>query len=161
MSVEPEQLRSALRLWASGVCVVSSHDQGQPHGMTVSSFASVSLTPPLVLVCLENSSRTNRLVQASGVFAVSILHESQADLADRFAGRVPDDTDRFAGIPFRRAGSGCPIVEGCLTYLDCRLVASHPAGTHTVFLGEVVEAVRRQDGAPLLYFQRGYHRLAG
>lgn len=129
--------------------------------MTVSSFASVSLTPPLVLVCLENSSRTNRLVQASGVFAVSILHESQADLADRFAGRVPDDTDRFAGIPFRTAGSGCPIVEGCLTYLDCRLVASHPAGTHTVFLGEVVEAVRRQDGAPLLYFQRGYHRLAG
>ncbi len=129
--------------------------------MTVSSFASVSLTPPLVLVCLENTSRTNRLVQASGVFAVSILHESQAELADHFAGRVPDDTDRFADIPFHTAGTGSPIVEGCPAYLDCRLVASHPAGTHTIFLGEVVEAVRRQDGAPLLYFQRGYHRLAG
>lgn len=161
MWVDAEQLRSALRLWASGVCVVTSHEHGQPHGMTVSSFASVSLTPPLVLVCLENTSRTHRLVQESGVFAVSILHESQAELADRFAGRVPDDSDRFAGIPFAKAKTGCAIVAGCLAYLDCRLAAAFPGGTHTVFLGEVIDAVHRQDGAPLVYFQRGYRRLAG
>ncbi len=161
MPVDPELLRSTLRLWASGVCVVTSHDQGRPHGMTVSAFASVSLAPPLILVCLENTSRTHRLVRQSGVFAVSILNETQAELADRFAGRIPDDADRFEGVPFRTAATGCPIIEGCLAYLDCRLAASHPAGTHTIILGEVTEAERRQDGAPLLYFERRYRRLAG
>lgn len=161
MPVEPEQLRLTLRLWASGVCLVTSHDRGQPHGMTVSSFTPISLSPPLVAVCLENTTRTNRLVHQSGVFAVSILHEAQADLADRFAGRIPDGADRFHDVSYTTAKTGSPIVDGCLAYLDCRLAASHPAGTHTLFLGEVLAAGRRPDGPPLLYFQRGYRRLAG
>ncbi len=161
MAVDSEQLRSTMRLWASGVCLVTSHDHGQPHGMTVSSFASVSLSPPLVLVSLENTSRTHRLASHSRVFAISILHESQAELADRFAGPVPDDADRFEGIPFTTAETGSAIVDGCLAYLDCRLASSHPAGTHTLFVGEVLATGRRRDAPPLLYFQRGYHRLAG
>ncbi|MEW6569472.1 MAG: flavin reductase family protein [Chloroflexota bacterium] len=160
MTVAPDQLRTVMHLWATGVTLVTSHDQGKPHGMTVSSFTSISLSPPLILVSLEKSSQTHRLISQSGVFAVSILHESQADLADRFAGRIPDHADRFEDVPYTTAETGSPIPDSCLAYLDCRLVASHPAGTHTLFIGEVASAAVRQESRPLLYFRRGYRHLA-
>lgn len=159
MAVSSGQLRSVMRLWATGVTLVTSHDGGRPHGMTVSSFTSISLDPPLILVSLENGSRTHRLVRQSGAFAVSILEETQGDLADCFAGRVPDEGDRFAGVPYTTAETGAPIPKGCLAYLDCRLVSTHAAGNHTLFIGEVVAARVRRAGRPLLYYQRAYRRL--
>lgn len=100
------------------------------------------------------------MVEESGVFAVSILEESQADLAERFAGRVSDGEDRFAGVPYDTAATGAPIPAGCLAYVDCRVVSSHVEGTHTLFIGRVVAGGIRSAGRPLLYYSRGYRRMA-
>ena len=158
--VDPEILRSVMRRWATGVTLVTAHDGRRPHGMTVSSFTSVSLDPALVLVSLENATETRRMIEESGAFAVSILAEGQEDLAERFAGRVADGEDRFAGVSYETAVTGAPIPAGTLAYLDCRVLAAHPAGNHTLFIGQVAAAGFRQEGVPLLYYDRDYRRLA-
>jgi flavin reductase (DIM6/NTAB) family NADH-FMN oxidoreductase RutF len=160
MPVEPDVLRIVMRRWTTGVSVVTSIDGEEQHGMTVSSFTSVSLVPPLVLVSLERTTRTHQLVAGSERFAVAVLAEDQRELSDRFAGRVADDLDRFEGVEFERTPSGCPIPQGCLSYLDCRVVATHDAGTHTVFIGEVEAANLLREAPPLVYFDRDYRGLS-
>lgn len=158
-SVAQDELRAVMRRWATGVTLVTAHDGRRPHGMTVSSFTSVSLDPPLVLVALERGAVTHRMVEASRAFAVAVLRHDQAELAERFAGRVADTEDRFAGVAHHTAVTGAPIPAGCLAYLDCRLHAAHPAGTHTVFIGEVLAVGGGAAGEPLLYYDRRYRRL--
>lgn len=158
--VDSGMLRNVMRRWATGVTLVTAHDGRRPHGMMVSSFTSVSLDPPLVLASLENSTHTRRMVEESGAFAVSILAQGPAELAERFAGPVPDGEDRFAGVSYETAATGAPIPAGALATLDGRVVAAHPAGNHTLFVGEVAAAGFRQDGLPLLYCDRDYRRLA-
>ena len=159
MTTDPESLRTILRQWASGVTVVTSADGDELHGMTVSSFASASLEPPLVLICLERSTRTHELVSRTGVFAISILSTDQQDISDLFAGRIPDEGDRLANVPYRLAPTGSPVIEGCLGFLDCTLVAHHEAGTHSVFVGEVEAGELLEQGQPLIYFDRDYRTL--
>ncbi|MCJ7707252.1 MAG: flavin reductase family protein, partial [Anaerolineales bacterium] len=118
------------------------------------------LDPALVLVSLENATETHRMIEESGAFAVSILAEGQEDLAERFAGRVADGADRFAGVSYETAVTGAPIPAGTLAYLDCRVLAAHPAGNHTLFIGQVAAAGFRPEGIPLLYYDRDYRRLA-
>jgi flavin reductase (DIM6/NTAB) family NADH-FMN oxidoreductase RutF len=149
-----------MRQWTTGISLVTSQDDGRPHGMTVTSFTSVSLTPPMILVSIERTTRTHRMLLARRTFAVSLLAADQRDLADRFAGRVADSDDRFAGIAFHTVASGSPIPEGSLAYLDCRLAAAHGAGTHTLFLGEVIDGGLLRQAPPLIYFDRDYRRLA-
>ena len=161
MMVDADELRGVMRQWATGVSLVTAQDGGRPHGMTVSSFTSLSLEPPLVLISLENNARTHRMVIESGAFAVSILDAAQEDLADRFAGRIPDGEDRFAGLAYETAQTGSPLPQGALAFLDCEVVSAQPAGTHTVFIGQVVASVVRPGGQPLLYYNRNYRRLAG
>ncbi|MDX1601286.1 MAG: flavin reductase family protein [Anaerolineales bacterium] len=161
MTIDPESLRTILRRWASGVTVVTSADGDELHGMTVSSFASVSLEPPLVLVCLERSTRTYELVRRAGIFAISILATDQRDISDLFAGRIPDEGDRLSNVRYRLAPTGSPVIEGSLGFLDCTLVAHHEAGTHSVFIGQVESAEVLEQGAPLLYFDRNYRSLEG
>ncbi len=158
--MDGDELRKVMRRWASGVAIVAAQAGGRRHGMTVSSFTSVSLEPPLVVISLENHSTTQGLVIASRAFAVNILDETQGDLAQRFAGGIPDGQDRFAGLTAEPGPSGSPILAGGLAYLDCRMTAAYPVGTHTLFVGEVVAAGIRQGGRPLLYFQRDYRRLS-
>jgi flavin reductase (DIM6/NTAB) family NADH-FMN oxidoreductase RutF len=157
--VGAEALRSVMRSWASGVTLVTARLGERRHGMTVSSFTSVSLDPPLVVVSLEKTSNTHALVISSGAFAVTILDESQADLAARFAGGVPDKQDRFDQLPTEVAVTGSAIPAGGLAALDCRVVSSYPVGTHTLIVGQVVHAQVRRDGRPLLYFHRDYRTL--
>lgn len=157
--MDPDSLRKIMRQWATGVTLVTSHDRGRPHGMTVTSFTSVSLQPPIILVSLEKSSRTHGMVQEERTFAVSVLAEDQRDLADRFAGRIPDSDDRFAGVEYRPAASGSPIPLGSLAYLDCRVAGTYSAGTHTLFLGEVIDGEVLRQGPPLLYHNRDYRRF--
>ncbi|MGA9534087.1 MAG: flavin reductase family protein [Anaerolineales bacterium] len=159
MTVEPDVLRIVMRRWTTGVTLVTSCHEGAIHGMTVSSFTSVSLAPPLVLVSLERAARTHRMVLESRRFAVAMLAADQQELSDRFAGRVADELDRFDGVPFERAPSGCPIPEGCLSYLDCTVVATHDAGTHTVYIGEVDDANVLREAPPLVYFDQDYRWL--
>lgn len=159
MTIKPDELRFVMRNWASGVCIVTASDGERLHGMTVTSFTSVALEPPLILVSLENTTRTNAMVRQSGRFAVTLLAEHQQELSDQFAGRLPDDDHRFANVPYFMSELGSPIPEGCLAYLDCTLSAEHEASTHTIFIG-LVEASRiMNQGHPLLYYNQDYAQL--
>ncbi len=157
--IDPEHLRIAMRKWASGVTLVTACEDSDPHGMTVSSFTSVSLDPPLILVSLAVDTRTHSMVRNAGAFAVSILAEDQRLLADRFAGLIPDGGDRFAKLDYTTGESGSPILSDCLAYFDCRVVGAHTEGTQTIFIGRVLEARVVREGRPLLYFNRAYHQL--
>ncbi|MBN2385880.1 MAG: flavin reductase family protein [Anaerolineales bacterium] len=161
MPVQPETLRRAMRRWASGVTIVTTRDGDQVHGMTASSFASVALDPPLVLVALAGTTRTGALVRASGDFGVTLLAADQQEISEIFAGRIPDGQARFAGITTETLESGVPFICGGLAYFDCRLVQIIPAGKTNLYLGEVQAAWDREDGEPLVYFNRDYQELCG
>lgn len=158
-SVGSETMREAMSRWATGVTVVSSLYNGVRHGMTVSSFTSISLEPPLVLVSLAKEARTHELVQRSGIFGVTLLDQSQQQISDRFAGRTTEDHDRFAGLGTFELTTGAPFLRGGLSFLDCEVVAAREVGDNTLFIGQVVDLRVEQDGEPLIYYYRGYRRL--
>ena len=158
MPVTPDEFRDALGRWASGVTIVTSRSGERVHGMTVSAFSSVSLDPPLVLVCADKSSDTCTLIAESGVFAVNILAHGQDALSQRFAAQV-DEARRFEGIAVESAVTGAPLLRG-LASLDCTLVAAHDAGDHVIYIGRV-EALRHSpDAQPLLYYRGAYRKLS-
>jgi len=138
--------------FATGVTIVTTKSDGELYGMTVNSFTSVSLQPPLVLVCLAKDARTTPAVQARGWFAVNILQEGQVELSNRFA---QSEEDRFAGLKFSLDEYGLPILPGCIAHLVCRVYRIDPGGDHIIVLGEVVKA-EFQEAAPLLFFRGGY-----
>lgn len=154
----PETLRDALRAWATGVAVVSAQHNDFRHGMTVNSFTSISLDPPLIAVSIEHYLRTMKLIEQSGAFAVSILRDTHAAWSDRFAGRETENTDRFLDIATRAEITGSPILVDALAYFDCRVETSFPGGTHTIVLGRVL-AAGRAEGKPLIYWNRNYRHL--
>jgi flavin reductase (DIM6/NTAB) family NADH-FMN oxidoreductase RutF len=156
--VSADEFRDALGRWASGVTVVTSRSGERVHGMTVSAFSSVSLDPPLVLVCADKDSDTCTLIAESGVFAVNILARGQDELSQRFAAQG-NEARRFDGLAVERAVTGAPLLRG-LASLDCTLVGTHDAGDHVIYVGRV-EALRRfADGEPLLYYRGAYRTLA-
>lgn len=155
MPVDEAAFKLAMSHFASGVTVVTTEHQGRPFGMTVASFASLSLRPPLVLICIEKSVKTHEAIAASRRFAVSILGAEQADLSARFASRAEE---KFSGVRTERGVLDLPLIEGALTTLECELRDQLPGGDHSIFVGEVVE-VRTRDGVPLLYFRSGYREM--
>lgn len=159
MAVSSELFRRALGRWASGVAIVTSRAGERIHGMTVSAFSSVSLDPPLVLVCADKTSDTYALIAEAGFFAVNILAAEQRELSDRFASKK-DEHRRFEGLETHTAVTGAPLLPGCLAHIDCRVVATHDAGDHVIYVGRV-EAIREDASRqPLLHFQGGYWGLA-
>jgi len=159
MTVESELLRQAMRFWATGVTVVTAAHAGVEHGMTVSAFTSVSLTPPQVLVSLAQNTRTHDLIMQSHHFGINILDSTQLELSDRFAGRVPDEMDRLIGVETQKLISGTPLLKQGLAQLDCHVVTTLGSGTHTIFIGEVLSATSGSEIDPLLYFNRDYKKL--
>jgi flavin reductase (DIM6/NTAB) family NADH-FMN oxidoreductase RutF len=157
MSLDRDAFRSVLGRFASGITVVTAcTDDGRDHGMTVSAFCSVSLAPPLVLICVALNTDMHRVLQDVSHFTVNILASHQEALSRRFA-----DTDaeqRFEGIGFRRGKFGAPVLHDVLAYVECRIEARHEAGDHGVIVGEVEHAAARDD-RPLLYYRGGYARL--
>jgi flavin reductase (DIM6/NTAB) family NADH-FMN oxidoreductase RutF len=152
-------MREAMRQWATGVTVVSSTYDGLQHGMTVSSFTSISLDPPLVLVSLAKEARTHDLVLRSNIFGITLLNQAQDEISDRFAGRTTENQDRFAGLDTFTLYTGVPFLSGGLSFLDCTVVASHDVGDNTLFIGEVIAVQVTQAGDPLIYYNRSYRRL--
>lgn len=148
-----------MRRWASTVTVVTMRADDQIHGLTATAFTSVSMNPPLVLVCIQNDSRSEALLRKGRCFAVNFLTEDQAALSERFAGRIPV-ADRFEGLACRIAVTGAPILEDALAYLDCTMAGAYWGGDHTIYLGLVEDAGILREGSPLLYFQGHYRRLA-
>ncbi len=158
--IRPEILRHAMRHWASGVAVLSTIDEGVTHGMTVNSFTSISLEPALVSVSLARNAKTQRMVDQSEVFGITILSEYQADISDRFAGRIPEDEDRFYGLEVYSLVSGVPLLSEGLVGLDCRVVHKFESPNSVLYVGEVVAVKHTHEGKPLVYHNRIYHRLA-
>jgi len=159
MLADPEELRKAMRSWATGVTVVSAQHNGRRHGMTVSSFTSVSLDPPLVLVSLEQVTKTHKLVMQAAHFGVTILDQTQKDISDRFAGRISEYSDRFGSLETFSLVSSAPLLARGLAWFDCHVVATYKAGNHTVFIGEVLAVKSAAAGIPLIYFDQDYRSL--
>jgi flavin reductase (DIM6/NTAB) family NADH-FMN oxidoreductase RutF len=147
--------KNAMSHFASGVTVVTTEHEGKPFGMTVASFASLSLHPPLVLVCIEKTVKTHEAIAAAGKFGVSILSSSQQDISSQFASRAED---KFSGIEIRRGVLGIPLIGGALTTVECSVENRLPGGDHTIFIGRVVD-VQTIEGAPLIYFRSGYREM--
>lgn len=148
-----------MRQWTSGVTIVTSVWKNELHGMTVSSFTSVSISPPLVSVSIARDARTCALIQESGIFGVTILSDAQQEISDRFAGRLGEDVDRFRDIEIFTLTTGAVFLPGGLAWLDCQVIAKLDAGGNVIFIGKVVDTRPGVNGAPLLYFDRNYHNL--
>src|SRR5882672_7535532 len=155
MPLDEAQFKLALSHFASGVTVVTTEHEGKQYGMTVASFASLSLHPPLVLICIEKSVKTHDAIVAAGKFGVSMLSADQADISSRFASR---SEDKFSGIKTDRGELGIPLISGALTALECEVRNQFPGGDHTIFVAEVVHVATRE-GVPLLYFRSGYREM--
>ena len=159
--MDANTFRDVMAQWPSGVTVVTTLDHaGAAHGMTASSFSSVSLDPPLVSICLTKTLYSHDLIAASGVFGVNVLAKGQADVARRFAGMDAGVTDRFAGESWTLAETGVPLLDSALGWFDCRVVHSYPGGDHTIFVGEVVAGRAAGRSAPLLFHSRGWGQFA-
>jgi len=154
-----ESLRRAMRHWVAGVTVVTSFEPGERNGMTVNSFASISLDPPVVAVTLANNTRTYALVNHTGQFGVTILGEKEKELSDRFAGRMTNVTNRLEGVETFEMVSGVPLLKAGLAHLDCKVLFKYSLSNSTLFLGSVLAADWQENGQPLVYFNRSYHRL--
>lgn len=162
MSVNEQALRETMRLWACGVTVVTTSDGQRRAGMTVSSFTSISLEPPLILVCLHKMAETCQLLAETGVFAVSILGEAHEAVSMQFAGytELPPDADRFHAIETVTEQTGAPILKDAIAWLDCRVYGAYDGGTHQIYVGEVLATGRRPDPAwPLVWHNRAYRRF--
>jgi len=155
MPIDDGHFRLALSHFASGVTVVTTAHDGQLYGMTVASFASLSLHPPLVLVCIERSVKTHDAIAAAGRFGVSILSSTQADISAKFASR---SDDKFNGVELIEGELDVPLIAGALTAIECRLYDRLPGGDHTIFIGEVMK-IHTTEGDPLLYFRSGYREM--
>lgn len=159
MSEIGELLRQSMRHWPTGVTVVTSRSGDYRHGMTVNSFASISLEPAVVSVSLAHTTKTYSLVADSGLAGITILSQNQAEISDRFAGRIPEESDRFAGVETFTLSSGVPFISGGLAFLDCRVRATLRLELSTLFLLDVLAALPGTGGSPLIYYNRGYHEI--
>lgn len=156
MPIDGDLFRSVLGRFASGVTVITTHDaEGRDHGMTASAFSSLSLEPPLVLVCIANDATMAPVLAGADSFAVNVLTDAQEALSRRFAGKIDD---RFAGIGFSRSEFGDVLLDDVLCWVQCRVEARYPAGDHVIVVGRVDSADVR-DARPLMYYRGGYAQL--
>jgi flavin reductase ActVB len=156
MAVDAPSFRRALSQFASGITVVATRDAaGRPAGLTASAFCSVSLDPPLVLVCINHHSEVSTALRSSGLFGISVLQEEQEPWSRRFASGGPN---KFAEAELLTGPHGMPLVPEALAHLECRVRSCHPEGDHTIWVGEVLE-IATAPGRPLIYHASGYRRL--
>lgn len=156
--IEPNEFRRLLGHFPSGVTVITaSRADGSPCGLTVNAFSSVSLVPPLVLICVERDSDSHGCIERSGQYAVNILDQVEGErLSRRFAD--PAIEDRFQGVAYRGGGAGYFRLDDALAWLECRVQQTIPCGDHSIFIGEVIDGGAR-GGQPLVYYRGGYGRF--
>jgi 3-hydroxy-9,10-secoandrosta-1,3,5(10)-triene-9,17-dione monooxygenase reductase component len=151
------ELRRIAGHYPTGVTVVTTMHEGRPCGLTVNSFTTVSLDPPLVLICVGHTARASVCVEASGRFAVNVLAEDQEAIARVFADKSIED--KFAGLRYRPSPTGQPLLEGIHAWLDCEVTARHEGGrTHTIYVA-LVRAAVVLEGRPLVFHHGAYERL--
>lgn len=156
MNISREEFRAALGRFASGVTIVTTRDaDDRLHGITVSAFCSVSLEPPLILVCIEKTAGSHNAIAANKAFVVNILREDQQHVSDLFAS---NSVNKFDDLKFRPGIENLPVLEDALVSLECRLANSYDGGDHTIYVGEIAAATVN-DGRPLVYFYGGYRQI--
>jgi len=156
-----DDFRRVLSHFASGVTIVTTLDaEGRPAGLTASAFSSVSLDPPLVLVCVAHSAQSYPAFHAHGKFAINVLGTDHEHVARRFASSGPGH-EKFTELGYRKGLLGLPIIDDALAELECTIVHAYPAGDHTIFVGQVEAADSRGDKGlePLLYYRGRFNRL--
>jgi len=152
-ALNPDVFRRACGLFATGVAVLTTRaTDGTPHGLTINSFCSLSLDPPLVMVAIDRICSFLRTFESTGYYAVHILREEQRDLSVRFA-ELPEG--RFTGVPWQAGVVGAPVIAGVLGVIECRTIQIIDAGDHRMLIGQVVE-VGIGEGRPLVFFRSGY-----
>ncbi len=149
----PDDFRAVMRRFATGVTIVTTMVDEKPKGFTANAFASVSAEPPMILVCVNRQARSHPLIARAEKFCVNILTLEQQELARRFASH--GTSEPFDLLDYHTGTTGAPVLDDVLGYLDCQLAEEHTAGTHTIFMGTVVDCGYR-DGSPLGYFNAGY-----
>lgn len=160
MRVTQDEFRLAMGTFSTGVTVITVDDAGKVEGMTANAFASVSLDPMLVLVCVDHKARTHAHLSARKRFGINVLSEHQRKISEHYAlaDRDPAVAEQAAGAKFDRTQHGTPVLHGALAYMECRLQTTYEAGDHTIFIAEVEDVVVHE-GQPLLYFQSAYHAI--
>lgn len=153
-ALDPQSLRRLMARWATGVAVVTSRDGEAPRGATTNAFTSLSLDPPLVLVCLDRGSHTLAAVRATGRFCVNVLAAGQDELARRFATKLPGE-EKLAGVPHFLL-DGIPVLEGTALWLACELEREHEGGDHAILLGRPFESGVDDAAQPLVFFGGRY-----
>lgn len=156
-AADPAAFRTVMRRHPSGVTVVTSLREGEPRGITLSAFASVSADPPMLLICVNREARSYLYISSSRIFCVNLLAVTQRDLAERFSGRIKEH--QFDDIIWSTDVTGAPVLTGTIGHFDCAVEAEHHAGSHSIFIGRVLACTARE-GAPLGYYQgefRDFH----
>jgi flavin reductase (DIM6/NTAB) family NADH-FMN oxidoreductase RutF len=153
--------RNAVGAFATGINVITTRGEEFAYGMTANAFSSVSLDPPLVLICVGSTSEGSEVITSNGVFAVNVLADDQEPLSRFFSSKErPRGRDAFRGVDHHEAVTGSPLLDGAAAHMDCRLHATHAAGDHLIFIGEVVALGIAPDATPLLFHGGGYAYLA-
>ncbi len=160
MNLDAGDFRRAMGSFATGVTILTLDLEGEVHGMTANAFASVSLEPLLVLVCVDHRAATHEHLHAKKRFGINVLCESQRAISEYYArpARTHERAEEEAGARFDRTSHGTPMLQGALAYLECRLHSAENAGDHTIFIAEVEDAVVRE-GEPLIFFRGEYRRV--
>jgi len=154
-SASPEEFKACFRLWPTGVSVVTTRDsEGKAYGVTMNSVTSVSLEPPLLLMCLRNDSETLAALRATGTFCINVLGAGQEDISNQFA---HSRADKFDGVSTLEGRLGAPVLANVLAALECRVEEVYPGGDHQIVVGELVHGTRyNTEALPLLYFNGQY-----
>jgi flavin reductase (DIM6/NTAB) family NADH-FMN oxidoreductase RutF len=154
------EFRQTLGAFATGVTVITTRGEAHDYGMTATAFSSVSLDPPLILVCIITGATGAEVIPANGVFAVNILSAKQEPISNYFVSKDrPRGRDAFAEIPHREVATGSPVIEGAAAFVDCRLVSTHEEGDHLIFIGEVLALGVDPEVEPLIFHGGGYRVL--
>jgi flavin reductase (DIM6/NTAB) family NADH-FMN oxidoreductase RutF len=154
--ISRDEFRAALGRFASGVTVVTTRDaEGRLHGLTVSAFCSLSLEPPMILVCIEKTTGSHYAFEESEFFAVNFLAEGQEALSNHFASHIPD---KFEDVEYRLGVGEVPVLENAFVTLECRLAYTYDGGDHTIYAG-LVEKSNVHDENPLIYWHGNYRKL--
>ncbi len=143
-----------MRHFPTGVTVVTSVKEGEPRGITINAFSSVSADPPTLLVCVNREARSYLYIATSKIFCVNVLAGDQRELAERFSGKRHER--QFDDIGHERGATGAPVIHGAIAYFDCEVLEEHHAGSHSIFIGRVVDCAART-GSPLGYFNGSFH----
>jgi len=159
MTIDNQEFKDALKLWASGVSVVTANSAEGEQGMTATSFASVSMDPPQILVCINESAETGAAILEDKKFAINILSATQEQVSNEFAGGSSMQ-ERFANVKWHKGNLGLPVFDNVLASMECDVVQQVRAGTHWIIIGEI-KSTQSQGGEPLLYFNSSYQKIAG